>query len=442
MQNMNFFSRKENILIIVIMMVFAISLIVLPINFIFIELAILLSYFLLRDYIWIMVILAPVVLTFNFQLPLSISSGWIYNMTLAEFFLALALLFFLVDLFLKRRRIFDIDQVLIFLSAYFLVALMSFFYIHDTTLFISGLKVIFFSVVAYFLSVNLLDNAKKINLFFLSLAVTAVIISVQIFYNFYSSGFNTHFFLERSSILIPVGAIAFASAILVLIIPTLISYYFTCQQYFCKIFINIAIMSSLLALFMSLGKGALISLFIGAGYLFLKLKSKRKNFVLVAIVLILFFAVGFSVYFEGLLIRLSHTFVDDNTRFRLLEYKVAGNIIKDHVLLGVGSGQQLTYYSRFLFPGYNQLANNMFLQSVLDLGFLGLAILSMIIISVAKKIKQALRQSNKNYVILCGIGASALAAFFNGLVEVTFFGLAYAIIFWLIIGMVPNLAKQ
>ena len=46
---------------------------------------------------------------------------------------------------------------------------------------------------------------------------------------------------------------------------------------------------------------------------------------------------------------------------------------------------------------------------------------------------------NKKPIIVFGFIAAITAAFLNGLAEVTFFALEYAIIFWLIIGVFGNM---
>ena len=44
-------------------------------------------------------------------------------------------------------------------------------------------------------------------------------------------------------------------------------------------------------------------------------------------------------------------------------------------------------------------------------------------------------KNNQDIALKFGLMAGLIAAFFNGLVEVTFFALPYAIIFWLVLGL-------
>jgi len=147
-------------------------------------------------------------------------------------------------------------------------------------------------------------------------------------------------------------------------------------------------------------------------------------------------------FFEGLFFRISHVFIDVSSKFRLLELRMDINLIENNFWTGVGSGQQIIYYSRNLFPGYKQLVNNFFLQTFIDLGVLGISTAFLMIITIWKKIKKIMKNKNQfNNPIYYGFIASMIAVLINGQVEVTLFALPYGIIFWMLLGVFSNLSS-
>jgi O-antigen ligase len=89
------------------------------------------------------------------------------------------------------------------------------------------------------------------------------------------------------------------------------------------------------------------------------------------------------------------------------------------------------------------LVNNFFVQALIDLGVVGLGLVMALVGGIMKKARSAIKLSLAHggyyVVLLYGFGASLIVAFLNGLVEVTFFALPYAIIFWLLMGAYANI---
>jgi O-antigen ligase len=199
---------------------------------------------------------------------------------------------------------------------------------------------------------------------------------------------------------------------------------------------------SFFAIFLSLGKAAILSLLLGMLYLFLRLKDKRIGLSLIFSFLILAGVVLFSSFFSGLIERAQNVFSDFNTQFRIMEYEVGWKIFNQSPWLGSGAGQQLSLYSKWLFPGYSQWANNYLLQAAIDLGLAGLAAFAFIIYSVYGKIKEKYSQiSEEKRYLYYGIAASFIVVLINGLFEVTVFALPYAIALWSLVGVMKNIEK-
>jgi len=393
-----------------------------------------------KQYSWVLLCLAPPALSLGLTFSLPITEQWRYDITLAEIFILVVAFDFVINMLFRMFYELKFSLLNYALAFYLSIATLSGFYAHDKQLFLAGLKIPVFALLAYTLAGYYLRTAERIKWFMAGLLLTAVIISAQIVFLFYANGFSSRFFFDRSSLSVPIGAIAFASSILVMIIPVLFSFSLTqIKNYVWHAMSIIAFTLGFIAIFITLGKGAILSLAIGLGFLFLALKHKRYYLFLISVTIITVLSLLFSALFANIFERLTAVFIDNNTRFRWREYKIIWRIIKENYWLGVGMGQQLHYYSLWLYPGYQQLANNMVLQMAMDLGALGLAIFVFIATALRKIVKKAFVRASDYYpVLLYGICASIIASFFNGLVEVTYFGLAYAIIFWLLMGIIPN----
>lgn len=404
-----------------------------------------LTYILFRKCVWIFLVFTIPALIFGQFIDFEIRPNWIYEISLAEIFIILTSLIFLFHKFLiKKIGEIKINFLSFSLFFYLIISIASFWHIIDFKLYVAGLKVIVFSFLSYFLAFNILNNKKKIKWFLYGLSTATFILSIQIFIKFYNMGFSKEFFFNRSFIMIPIGPIALVSSILAILLPIVLAFYFYINND--NKFKPISFFSfafSWTAIFLTLGKSAILSLALGLSYFFLKLKDKR---IIAALSISLFFILSyifFMPFFSGLYERVVNTFVDKNTDFRILEYKVCWKIIKDNLWFGVGSGQQLLHYSKMLYPDYRQWVNNFFLQSFVDLGVFGLSILLLIIGNIFRLIRKVKNKiSIKNEIIIYyGFIASFIIAFLGGMFEVTFFAIPYAIIFWLCLGVFSNLGN-
>lgn len=399
---------------------------------------------LFRDQLYFFLILSIPALAYGQFINFPLTVNWVYEASLSEVLLVLVFLIFMIDKFINGElRKIRKNGLLYLLLAYLIISLISFINIVDFRLYVAGLKTIVFGWLAYFLSLNLLDNKQKINLFIYSLAATVLILSSQIFIKFYQIGWSSKFFFERSSITITLGAIATTAAILALILPIVLSLYFHLDQnnkIKPLLFIGFAV--GTLAMFLTLGKAAIFSLAVGLGYLFIKLKNKRIIFTLAILAFVIFSFIFFTSFFSGLLERISIAFIDANSKFRILEYQTGWKIIKDNPWFGVGAGQQLYYFKKILNFNTTQLVNNFFLQAWIDFGVIGLALVVLMFGNIYRRTVN-FTKSLKITELTLGFGfiSALIVSLINGLAEVTFFALPYAIMFWSLMGIFYNLEK-
>ncbi|MDD4333166.1 MAG: O-antigen ligase family protein [Patescibacteria group bacterium] len=395
-----------------------------------------------KKHIWLLPIISLPLLAFGQIIYIPITPSWVYEASIAEAAIIFSTLVILIDAFINQKiKDLKFNNLFIGLFIYFVLSVASFTRIIDFRLYVYGIKIVALAMLSYFIALNLFNTRERIRAFFLGLASLILVLSAQIFVKFYALGFSLKFFFFRNDISIAIGPIAIVSAILVLALPLILAASFVSKGRD-KLFLSIAFSFGSLAVFLSLGKGAIISLSLGLVYLFVRFKTKRVAFFSAASLFVAASYLFFESFFSGIFFRMSQMFTDVSSKFRVMELEAIAKIISEHFWLGVGSGQQMIYYTRYLFRDYRQLANNFLLQSWMDLGIVGLLAIIVLIIIFVKNTKRVKKELNTRFLVLYyGFVACFLVALFNGLVEVTFFAIPYAIIFWLMAGAFSNLKK-
>lgn len=399
----------------------------------------LIFYILANQHAWLLMILAPLGLLLGTIINLEIRPNWIYEISLGEICVMAAFATLILDtLFNIRQKKLLITKTGWFLIIYLLFATASIVYIRDYELYVAGLKVLVLSIMAYVSAVNLLETKLKVKALLYSLVFFVGILATQIFYILLKAGFSPAIFFDRSSITLPFGPLALVAAMLAFLLPLIFSLYFEFNKKSNVAFLSLLIFGlGAIAVFVSLGKAAAMSLVIGLLFLFWRFKEQR---IIITLSLLFFITVGsltLTPYVQGFWERFTRFSIDTTTTFRVEEYKVARQIITDHPLFGIGVGEQLNQYRRLLHPEYGQLANNYMLQAGMDLGIIGMFLYLCIIISVLVLIISLNRK--RSSPLIWGITAAVFAAGINGLFEVTVFAFQYAIIFWLVIGLARHL---
>lgn len=393
-------------------------------------------YVTLNQSAWWLVVLAPLGLLLGTILHLEIRPNWIYEISLGEIFIMAAFLSLVFDtIFGLRPQGIKIPSTGWWLIGYSLLALVSVFYVYDYELFVAGMKVLVVSIVSYLSVVNLLDNQHKIKALITSLTIFAGVLALQVLFLLFQSGFSPAIFFDRSSITFPFGALALVVAIIAFLLPLIFSQVIESTKG-SKLFGLSLIVFGLgsIAVFVSLGKAAILSLMIGLIILFWRFRRQRIIMSLLVSFFILISLVFFSSYVESFWQRFAGLSLDNTTSFRLEEYKAARYIITNHPWLGLGIGEQLNEYRRLLHPDYGELANNYILQATMDLGIIGVLLYLGVLFSIVASVFKL----NKKVVtpLVFGLTAGIVVALINGLFEVTMFAFQYAIIFWLIVGLI------
>ena len=183
--------------------------------------------------IWWLLLLTPPSLVLGQLMAFKLGGGWSYEVSFAEVFIALALIFTLINRELRSRLWEKIKKSKFFwiFVVYIAFSAATYFYtIYDIHFFVGMNKIIFFGLLSFILALTYFDDYKKISYYITSLGVTAILLALQVFYKFYQFGFSNQLFTGRSGIVLPFGAIALVTAALAMMIPILVAFYFSMDK--------------------------------------------------------------------------------------------------------------------------------------------------------------------------------------------------------------------
>ncbi len=399
-------------------------------------------FFVWRKELWRLLLLALPLLTLGKVIFFEVRPGLLYEMTLSEAILLFVLIVFLIDRTVANTwNKVVVDWITLALFATFVLAASSYQAGMSATAYIYVIKILGFSCLAFFMARNLIDSAPRVSAFYRSIGITILIIAGEIAYKFFQLGSTQKFFTDRKGVVLPVAPLATTAAIMVCLTLLLTSYYLWRHQQTKRSFIWLGvIIVALAAIFLSLGKAALISLGIGLAFLFVKIRERRTALMIAASATVLTIILMFSPVAVVLWERVANTLADANTQYRLLEYKTSWKILENHWQFGVGAGQQVEYFKKMLGYDESDLLNNFILQAAVDLGALGVAMVTLLMASVMGQAVYTKRRSPRERWLGYGVIAMLMAAFINGLVEVTFLALPYALVFWLSLGALINIS--
>lgn len=397
-----------------------------------------LLYFIFHNRLWILYLVALPSFALGEIFTIQVSRDLSYTMYIGEALIVILVIFYLIKVIVSHILLqIKWDRFTTILGIYLVVSCMSYVHVLSSQWFLVNFKVALLMFLAYFLGRQLIVGSRRIRSFFYMILVYAIILSLQTFFLSFSDGLTAEVFVSRHLVSLPIGAIAFVSALLVFMIPLLLSFGLKQTDIRKKsLFLIVTLMTSISA-FLLLSKGALMCLAIGIIFFAVRDHKHGKKIILGSIGSIAIVALLLSPFFFGLVDRFIGAFTDINNQYRIEEYKIAWSIIKDNLLFGIGPGQQIVYFQKLFYPDFMNLLNNYYMQSFIDLGVIGLSLFLWLTWEIVRSARRALL--SYDHLLAIGIVSSLIIAFLNGLIEVTFFGLAYAVLFWATVAVMNNL---
>ncbi|GIM30238.1 hypothetical protein CPJCM30710_29040 [Clostridium polyendosporum] len=199
----------------------------------------------------------------------------------------------------------------------------------------------------------------------------------------------------------------------------------------------VTMLSSVAATFVSLSRGATLSIVIGfvisISIYLLKDKKRRKAFYYVLLSMVLIFIIAIIVFKDSLFVkRLLSAFNfsrgDVNVRFKI--WNVAFAMIKDHPLLGIGAGNFVHIFSKYNAKIPPFVAHNSLLEITAETGIFALIVMVILIVkflkmSVVNVIK--IKENFEEYWIVASLLPIMICSIFSSL---TLSNIFYQEIFW------------
>jgi O-antigen ligase len=204
-----------------------------------------------------------------------------------------------------------------------------------------------------------------------------------------------------------------------------------------KYILLLPISMTVIALLLTYSRGALLGFL--TAFSFYNLRSK-KHFIIFLIVLILILGIIFTS--TPLKNRFISIFSLDENKDRINIWKSTINIIKDHLFLGIGSGNYPLIYPEYKMPDekqeYKSFSHNIFSNIAAETGIIGLIIFTSIIIIIMKK---GFYISSKN-PLYRGIYAAFIGTLVHEQFDCTTLFFEIGGIFWLIVGLISAIYFQ
>lgn len=241
-------------------------------------------------------------------------------------------------------------------------------------------------------------------------------------------------FLKKNLLDVGWGKSNYIAAFFVVIIPFTIGYLLYVRSKFGKFLITLALVFMSFALILTLSRGGILALLIALCILFPR-TLKPKFFIP-------FFLILFSVSLVVILNPLTYVIIDRisslETSFsvfsRINYYKDVWRAFLEHPFTGVGFGN-LSYYSTFILgPDLSPSAHNIILGALGELGIFGAIFYFVIFFLLIKKIYTDYKHENDESlkILKWSFLSAILGGVIHSMVEPTFEGIQFSVIFWII----------
>jgi O-antigen ligase len=360
----------------------------------------------------------------------------------------LAIVLYLVFRGVVGKFSFDLsDKPVLLLSLAFLITQLTslLFSLRDVQRGFLAVKVFTFGYLTYLLCVSTLKCTRDVQRVVLGLIVWGGTVGLLLVYYYLTNWSSTvgqeANYEAKGEIGIAMGRSNYLAALLVPILPVAIAGLFSYRR-FLRIAIGVCVGLILVGLLITMSKGAFLSIVIGslcAGPMIWKagLKLRHAAIFLAAVVcfflLVLLIAPDLLIFNYGMLLyRLD---APDYSRLEL--WKVAWEAFVTHPLFGIGPNSMYIYNRQFADDVL--YSHNFILSTLSELGLAGgvsfFLLLGVLIRRSYRLCLSTLADPKLKHIAL-GLFVGLLSTLAHGLVEPTFPGQQYEVIFWICMALV------
>lgn len=380
----------------------------------------------------------------GFTTKLYIGRFFIYDISATEIVIVLLGFVALFALLWNRNDIPLPSALERWILAFLVLSVLSVFWVVDQGKFLVAVRLYSYHVLAFFFGVLLVRKRYELRWVMNALSATLLILAGQTLTVLAGLGSINKLLVTRNEVRTPVGFLAFALALIVLLWPMVYANARTSHGFW-QVVSWLGLGLGALTVVVGLGKAALLSLLLAFLWLSFRQKTLRTSVKLLAVgalLMVVLQSSGVGTPTE-LLYRLTRSFSDVSTQFRVQEYQTGLDIFFTHPFVGVGAGNLKVWYGRYL-NGYVGESNNVLIQIAAENGVLGLTVIAGIIwcaFFLVRRLRRSI-QTRTDEALVAGFEAMLLAASLHSMLEVTFIGLFYGILFWLMVGVMVAYEKM
>ncbi len=282
-------------------------------------------------------------------------------------------------------------------------------------------------IVIYYLTINLINDDKKMRVILYSIFLTMAMVSVFgiININYNSEGYRAISFFGN-----PNPLAGYAN----LIIPVSFGMLMTSVYLWERITLGIFTVLSIIIWILTFSRSAWFSLILTMILVFSLIKVKKK---IVVLVLVVFFAIS-AILFLSSNTNIRDKFIRTTTlnatklalEPRALCYPIGMNMVKDDLILGIGIGNYpllIKKYTKVYELTYSQVydltrhhLHNLYLQLFVETGFMGLSAFVFWLVCIVKYLMNSLKslENSRHYWLFVGLMGGVIVYLFNNLADV------------------------
>ena len=280
--------------------------------------------------------------------------------------------------------------------------------------------------ILYFLAFFVVKDmpSEKVRWLFLPLVFSAVIMSLYACYQFYQS---PQFFVNRVSGF--TGAFYRLSTFLVLSVPLVIILAFCFQGWLKRAFL-IIIPVLFAALFFTFTRGAWIAVTVEI-LILASIFLKKYRGLLIALIITIFLVVAGLSYKSVIP---GQVIIHGSEKPRIEALRLSCEIIRKYPFTGIGYGKET--FSKYYPDAYVKHAHNIFLNTAVETGVIGLLIFAAILVILINNFIRAIRGEtvSERKLLLSGIFASLIGFLTLNLFDYMYHGWPGQML-WMIIGI-------
>ncbi len=321
-------------------------------------------------------------------------------------------------LLVNRENHFRNNKLIIFYLPFMLCVLISLLESMEMSLAIKELVRWFELIVIYFLTINLIDDQKKLKVIIYTVVLTMVVVSVFGIV-FYFTGILT---IDR------VGATSFFghpnsfAGYINLILPVLFCLLLTRTLLWERILLGIFTIITVLAWFLTFSKSGWLSLLITIIIVFFLAKLRKRAIALLAMLLVVFAINFMSSNIKNDFNKVFYSAGYCNLRARVVHYPIGFSMVKNDLITGIGIGNYPLLINKYSQRNdfQNNNLHNVYLQIFVEIGLMGLCSFILWLTGTMKYLVISLKslKKSRNYDLYVGLMGGAIAFLFGNFANV------------------------